>query len=1029
MNLPRLSIRQHVLTWMLSLVLVLFGVISYQRIGVDRLPQIDFPMLSIATVLPGADPDIIDASVTNIVESSVNAVSGIESIQSTSLPGVSVVMIQFELSKNIDTAFNEVQAKLNEVLKSLPTDAETPVLKKVEAGSQPVMWLALQGNNTLQQLNVYARNTIKKRLETISGVGDVVIAGERERTIRVNLDITKMAALNVSVDDVIHAFGMEHIKLPGGFITGVNNEHQLKLDLEEHSLPGVGRLIVAYNEQLPVHLDDIATVEDGLEDFRRFASYNGKPAVGLGLVKISGSNTVAIIKEARQRLKNEILPQLPHTMTLKTVVDDASLINAIIDGLQSHLVEGTLLAALVVWLFLRNLRSTLIVAIAIPVSLLGAVAGIYFAGFTFNTMTMLGLLLLIGVVVDDAIVVLENIFRHMEENPDAAHDEIADKGTSQVMFAVLASTLTLISLFGAVVFMEGIIGRFIASFAVVVVIGVIISLFVSLTLTPMLCARYLRIVKRHGRTYRFLETAFQGLDHGYRVMLAFSINRRMLIVLLAALVVYSSGWFMSQLGKGFMPDEDQGRFIVSIKTPLGSSINYTIDRLQRVEDMLIQHAEIHGLFSTIGTGDQGQVNQGQIYVSLIPREQRTLHQKEILEEVRDELSRVPGVKAFASPVPIIGGQRGEPLQFVLKGPKLKKVAELSQKLVTRLQAIPEIGTLDTNLQLDMPQITVKLDREKARNVGLNTATIGNTLRVLVGGMNVAKYNDDPGDGERYDIRLQASKLIKQPDDLYRIFLRNRNGDMVRLDTIAKLESKLGAATIGRYKLQYAATFYATPTIPEGDASEIVIKQAKKILPIGYQIELIGRAKEFKKTVGYILFAFATGLILVYMTLASQFNSFVQPLIVMTAQPLAIIGGVFSLWLAGHSLNIYSMIGMVLLVGLVAKNSILLIDLTNQLRRQGKSINEALLEACPIRMRPVLMTSLTVIISMLPAALGTGEGSDTNAPLAVAVIGGMVSSTLLTLIVVPAVYSLVENGVLHFHRWTEKIHQKNRLKNA
>jgi len=1029
MNLPRLSIRQHVLTWMLSLVLILFGVISYQRIGVDRLPQIDFPMLSIATVLPGADPDIIDASVTNIVESSVNAVSGIESIQSTSLPGVSVVMIQFELSKNIDTAFNEVQAKLNEVLKSLPTDAETPVLKKVEAGSQPVMWLALQGNNTLQQLNVYARNTIKKRLETISGVGDVVIAGERERTIRVNLDITKMAALNVSVDDVIHAFGMEHIKLPGGFITGVNNEHQLKLDLEEHSLPGVGRLIVAYNEQLPVHLDDIATVEDGLEDFRRFASYNGKPAVGLGLVKISGSNTVAIIKEARQRLKNEILPQLPHTMTLKTVVDDASLINAIIDGLQSHLVEGTLLAALVVWLFLRNLRSTLIVAIAIPVSLLGAVAGIYFAGFTFNTMTMLGLLLLIGVVVDDAIVVLENIFRHMEENPDAAHDDIADKGTSQVMFAVLASTLTLISLFGAVVFMEGIIGRFIASFAVVVVIGVIISLFVSLTLTPMLCARYLRIVKRHGRTYRFLETVFQGLDHGYRAMLAFSINRRMLIVLLAALVVYSSGWFMSQLGKGFMPDEDQGRFIVSIKTPLGSSINYTIDRLQRVEDMLKQHAEIHGLFSTIGTGDQGQVNQGQIYVSLIPREQRTLHQKEILEEVRDELSRVPGVKAFASPVPIIGGQRGEPLQFVLKGPKLKKVAELSQKLVTRLQAIPEIGTLDTNLQLDMPQITVKLDREKARNVGLNTATIGNTLRVLVGGMNVAKYNDDPGDGERYDIRLQASNLIRQPDDLYRIFLRNRNGDMVRLDTVAKLESKLGAATIGRYKLQYAATFYATPTIPEGDASEIVIKQAKKILPIGYQIELIGRAKEFKKTVGYILFAFATGLILVYMTLASQFNSFVQPLIVMTAQPLAIIGGVFSLWLAGHSLNIYSMIGMVLLVGLVAKNSILLIDLTNQLRRQGKSINDALLEACPIRMRPVLMTSLTVIISMLPAALGTGEGSDTNAPLAVAVIGGMVSSTLLTLIVVPAVYSLVENGGLHFHRWTEKIHQKDRLKNA
>jgi len=1015
MNIPKLSIRQHVLTLMLSLVLILFGVISYQRIGVDRLPEIDFPMLSVATVLPGADPEIIDASVTNLVESAVNGVSGIESIQSSSLAGVSVVMIQFDLSKNIDTAFNEVQAKLNEILQVLPIEAKTPVLKKVEAGSQPVMWLALQGNNTLQQLNVYAKNIIKKRLETISGVGDVLIAGERKRTIRMNLDINKMAAQGVSVDEVIRAFGMEHIKLPGGFITGVNREHQLKLDLEYHSIERLGNLIVAYHDQLPVYLNDIGDIEDGLEDFRRFASYNGEPAVGLGLVKISGSNTVAIIDEAKRRLQSEILPQLPPTMTLNTVVDDARLITAIVEGLQLHLIEGTLLAALVVLLFLRNMRSTLIVATAIPVSLLGAIAGIYFVGFTFNTMTMLGLLLLIGVVVDDAIVVLENIFRHMEEDPDAPHDVMAEKGTTQVMFAVLASTLTLVSLFGAVVFMEGIIGRFIGSFAVVVVIGVLISLFVSLTLTPMLCARYLRVVKRHGKFYRRMESVFQNMESGYRRILSFALSKRLLVLIAASLVVYSSGWFMGQLGKAFMPDEDEGRFIVSIKTPLGSSIDYTIDRLQKVETILKQHSEIHGLFSSIGTGDQGQVNQGQIYVSLTPREQRNRHQKYILEQVREELTRVPGVKAFASPVPIIGGSRGEPLQFVLKGPNLDKVAELSQQVVQRLQAIPEIGSLDTNLQLDMPQVTLKLDREKARNVGLDTAMIGNTLRVLVGGFDVAKYNDEPGDGERYNIRLQATSLLKHPDDLYKIFLRNRSGDLIRLDTVAHLESKLGAATIGRYKLQYAATFFATPTIPEGDAAEIVLNEVKDILPVGYQVELIGKAKEFSKTVGFIMFAFATGLILVYMTLASQFNSITQPFIVMTAQPLAIVGGVFGLWIAGQSLNIYSMIGMVLLVGLVAKNSILLIDLTNQIRQEGKGINDALLKACPIRMRPVLMTSLTIIISMLPAAMGAGAGSDTNAPLAVAVIGGMISSTLLTLIVVPAVYSLVEHGLVRLQR--------------
>ncbi len=1018
MNLPALSIKQYVLTTMLSLVLVLFGVISYQRIGVDRLPKIDFPMLSVATILPGADPDVIDASVTNVVESAVNSVSGIESIQSSSLSGMSVVIIQFELKKNINTAFNEVQAKLNEVLQQLPTDARTPVLKKVEAGSQPIMWLALQGNNTLQQLNVYARNVIKKRLETISGVGDVVIAGERKRTIRINLSIDKMAALGITVGQVIQAFGLEHIKLPGGFITSVKRERELKLDLEYHHVKNLGKLIVGYHRHIPVYLNEISQIKDGLEDFRRFASYNGKPAVGLGLVKISGSNTVAIINEAKERLRTEILPQLPPSMQLHTVVDDASLITAIIDGLKSHLFEGTLLAALVVWLFLRNLRSTLIIATAIPVSLLGAIAGIYFAGYTFNTMTMLGLLLLIGVVVDDAIVVLENIFRHMEEDPATPVSVLAEKGTLQVMFAVVASTATLLSLFGAVVFMGGIIGRFISSFAVVVVIGVIISLFVSLTLTPMLCARFLRVRQTHGHFYRLLGSAFQALDRGYKNILHFAIGQRLLILILAALVVYSSGWFMGQLGKGFMPNEDEGRFIVSFKTPLGSSIYYTRDRMQQAEKILRQNTNIRGLFSTIGTGDRGQVNQGQIYVSLIPREQRKDNQVEIIEQVRRELAPVPGIKAFAAPVPIVGGQRGEPLQFVLKGPNLSKVAELSAKLAKKLQQIPQIGKLDTDLELNMPQTVLSVDRAKAYSVGLDTRTIANTLRVLVGGFDVAKYNDDPGDGERYDIRLKTGSGLHHAYDLKKIYLRSRNGNLVRLDTVAKLTSKLGPAVIGRYKLQYAATFFDTPTIAEGDAAEIVLKVAKTMLPTGYQIELIGRAKAFSKTVGYVMFAIVTGLILVYMTLASQFNSFIQPLIVMVAQPLAVIGGVFGLWLANESLNIYSMIGMVLLIGLVAKNSILLIDLTNKLRAQGQSVNGALLEACPIRMRPILMTSLTIIISMLPAAMGVGAGSDTNAPLAVAVIGGMISSTLLTLVVVPVVYSLVENGQLHLSRWLQ-----------
>jgi len=1011
MNLAAFSIKNHVLTYMLSLVLILFGVISYNRIGVDRMPKIEFPVLSVSTILPGGDPSIIDASVTNIIESAVNSISGIEDIQSSSMAGVSMVSVKFELSKNIDTAFNEMQAKINEVIRLLPTDAETPIVKKVEVASAPIMWLSLEGDRTLQQLNLYAKNIIKKRIETVSGVGSVLIAGERERTIRINLDVQRMAGLSIAVDDVINAFQREHIKLPGGFVVSTSREQQLKLDLEYHSLDDLKNLVINYRDHLPVYLHEVADIEDALEDFRRYASYNGVPNVGLGLNKIAGANSVAIIKEAKRRLDEEILPKLPPGMKLKIIIDDGDLITEIIDGLKAHLLEGTLLAALVVWLFLKSIRSTLIVATAIPVSLMGAIAAIYFAGFTFNTMTMLGLLLLIGVVVDDAIVVLENVFRHMEKNPQASPEAVAIKATDQVIFAIIAATFTLVSLFGAVVFMDGIIGRFINSFAVVVVFGVIISLFVSVTLTPMLCAKYLRIKKNHGTVFNFLESFFVGMERLYIMLLDFVIANRGTIIIAATLIVLSSGWFLGQLGKGFSPEEDKARFIVSLKAPLGTNINYTLEKLDEVETLLQKHAEIDGLFSTIGTGNQGQVNKARIYVSLLPREERKLHQNKIIDKVRLSLINIPGVKIFVAPVAIIGGDRGEPLQFVLKGPNLSTVAELATKLTHKLELIPEIGRLDTNLQLDMPELKLIPNRENAKDTGVDAYSISTALRVLAGGMDVAKYNDDPGDGERYDIRLKAiSGSTTSENDLNNIYLRNQQNQLVRLDSVADFESTLGPAVISRFNLQYAATFYSTPTIPEGDAAVLVLDAAKDLLPTGYQVELIGRAKEFSKTANHVIFAFVTGLLLVYMTLASQFNSFIQPLIVMVAQPLAIIGGIFSLWLGDHSLNIYSMIGLVLLVGLVAKNSILLIDLTNELRTQGRTINEALKEACPIRLRPVLMTSLTVILSMIPAASGIGAGSDTNAPLAVAVIGGMVSSTLLTLVVVPAVYSLVEHGL-------------------
>ncbi len=1014
MTLPELSIHRHVFAYMLSGVLILFGIISYQRIGVDQFPSIEFPIISIITTLPGANPSVVDASVTNLIESAVNTVPGIESIQSSSLPSISIVAVQFQLEKDIDVSFNEIQAKVNTILQNLPTDAETPIVNKLEVGGSPIMWLALQGDRTLQELNQYARNVLKKRLETIDGVGEVLIGGERERTIRVHLNVERMASMGITPGEVFAAFQREHLKLPGGYLTSRQQEDLLKLDLEFHSISELQQLIVTYRDRLPVHLHEIAHIEDGLAEARQFASFNGQSAVGLGIVKVSNANTVAIIKEVENRLKNHILPQLPPGLELRIASNDADYIQEIITSLQDHLVEGTLLAALVVLIFLKNLRSTLIITTAIPVSLLGAIAAIYFAGHTFNIMTLLGLLLLIGVVVDDAIVVLENIFRQREKYPNADPKQITIEAANQVAFAVLAATFTLVALFATVVFMEGIIGRFLRPFAIVVTLGVLVSLFVSITLTPMLCARYLRVEHKHGWLYRIIEAPFHWTEALYRLFLRLTLRFRWTVIFIAIATVYSSGYFFAQLGKGFTPDEDEGRFLVSFKTPLGSTLEYTQNRLLEIEKVLRIQPEVASYFSTIGTGSRGQVNQGTVFVRMTPYQERTVKQYELIPRLRPLLDMIPGVQAFPAPVPIIGGERGEPLQFLLQGSDLYEIARLAKELQTLLSNKPEIGYVDLDLQLELPEVTVQLNRAKSEELGLSTQSVVQALWVMAGGVKVAKYNDEPGDGERYDIYLKAGEgTFVQPSDLKNIYLKSPQGHMVRLDTVASFQASVGAATISRYNLQYAAAFFATPSISEGEAADLVKQEAAQLLPVGYTVKLIGRAEEFGKTVNYLLFAFVTGLILVYMVLASQFNSFIQPLIVMIAQPLAIIGGVFGLWLMGDTLNIYSMIGLVLLVGLVAKNSILLIDLTNQLRSQGHTIQEALLEACPIRMRPVLMTSLTIILALLPAAMGIGAGSDTNGPLAVAVIGGMVSSTLLTLVVVPAVYSLVENFFVYF----------------
>ena len=1016
MTIPELSIKRHVLAWMLSGLLVLFGIISYQRIGVDRFPYIEFPIISITTTLQGANPDIVDASVTNIIETSINTTPGIEHIQSTSSPGVSSITITFSLDKDIDVAYNEVQSKVNQILRRLPSDADPPIVRKVETNAEPIMWLALRGDRTVQQLNLYGYNVLKKKLETINGVGEVRLGGRRDRTIRVNVLPERMTAYKITASDLIEGFKREHVQVAGGFLVGQSSERLVKLDLEFHKLSDLANMVVAYRDGAAVKLRDVAELEDGVTDYRQLARFKGETTVGLGLIKVANANTVAIIDEVEKRLDKDIRPNLPPGLSIEVSTNEALYIKEIVNALKEHLVEGTLLAAFIVWLFLRSFRSTLIIATAIPVSLLGAVAVMYFGGFTFNTMTLLALLLLIGVVVDDAIVVLENIFRH-RETIDKDPVSAAINGSNEVVFAVIAATLSLVCIFAPVIFMDGIIGKFFKSFAVVVTFGVLVSLLVSLTLTPMLCSRYLKVEPEHGRFYRWLDRAFERMDRLYIAMLDWSLLHRWKVVLLTVLVVLSSTFFFSKVQKEFVPEADEGRFVISFKTPLGSSLEYTNSRLELIEQVLAKYPdEIASYFTTIGLGQQGQVNQGNANVRLKDRRERKLSQQELVAKLRADLEKIPGVRAFPAPVSIVRGQRPEKLQFNLTGPNLQQLGVLAKDLQQKLNETPGMGKVDLDLQLDLPQLVMRIDRVRAASFGISASDIATAVSLYSGGIDVAQFNDDPGDGQRYEIRLKAKEgSISQDADLAKIYLRSASGDLVRLDSVASFKQELGAAVIGRFDLQYAANLYASPTVPLSDAINHVKTYAAELLPPGYETRFTGQAEELAKTIRNMSFVFALALVLLYMVLASQFNSFLQPLIVMLAQPLAIIGGVMALYLTGHTLNIFSMIGLVLLIGLVAKNSILLVDLTNQLREKGVAIDDALKRACPIRMRPVLMTSMTIILALLPAALGFGAGSETNGPLSVAVIGGMISSTLLTLVVVPSVYSLAMHGQQRFER--------------
>ena len=1011
MSLPEVSVRRFVFAVMINLVIVLFGLISVNRISIDRSPDIDFSLISVTTVLPGANPDVVDSSVTNIIEGAVNSIPGIDDVRSRSAPGVSNVFIQFLLEKDLDIAFNEVQSKVGQINSQLPDEAETPIISKIETGEIPIIWLALRGNRTLQDLSVYAKNVLKRKLETIDGVGSIVIGGEQERNIRVNLDFDRMSAFGITVQDIIMAFRNEHIKLPGGFLIDNSKEDLLKLDLESHNVEEIEDIIVTYDRNRAIKIKDIAEVKDDVRDLRSMGRFNGDPSIGIGVTKIRGENTVEIIEKVKAKIKSDIEPTLPAGMTLDIGTDDSSYIYELISGLGQNIFVGFIIASLIVLLFLRSYSSMAIVSITIPVSLFGAIFIMYAFGLTLNTMTMLALLLLIGIVVDDAIVVLENAQRNLNEDTPEERIRASITGANEVFLPIVSSTLVLVALFTVVFFMEGIAARFFRSFGVVVSTGVLVSTFVALTLTPTLASKFLKTKKESNRVFDGFNRRFTVIENRYREMIEWSLNEKKKVLSYAGLFVLLSFVGFTQLSGGFFPEEDEGQFTITVKTPVGTGIDYTNDRLSVVENLLEEYEDIESYFTIMGSGIESQaVNIGVVYVRLTPSNVRGYKQYEIIPILRERLNKIPGIKAFPAPMSFASGTRGEAMQFTVSGPDLNILNESINAFLSRLAETPELGDVDSSIELNLPQVNLEIKRELASEMGLSTRLIAEAANIFAGGIDVARFNDAVGDGERYKVRLKG-QYDMSIDDLDKIYLRTPSKELVRLDTVATFKETVGPSEITRLDRMYSAYFYSDPTTSLSNAIQLIEDAAAETLPVGYEVGFFARAKEFKRTSNQMLFAFLTGLILVYMVLASQFNSFRQPLIVMISQPLAVIGGTFGIWIVGSDLNIFSMTGLVLLTGLVAKNSILLIDRTNQERQKGLEIDEALLNACPRRLRPILMTSLTLILAMMMPALGIGSGVELSQPLAIAIVGGMISSTFLTLVIVPIIYSSAEKRKL------------------
>ncbi len=1014
MSLSDLSIQRPILTWMMTLALIVFGVLGYQRLGMDQFPTMEFPMLTVSAELAGASPEGMEEDVTDVLEEQLNTIAGVRKIRSQTFPGAAQITVEFGLGTNLDIAAQEVRDKVARVRKLLPDDMEIPNVGNFNPNDQPILWIPFKSKLPAVDASEYIRREVKPVFETIPGVAGVAMFGQMNRNIRIWLDGDELRSRGLSAGDVHAALKREHIEVPGGMIESGRIEYGIKTDAEFTTLAGLERLVVAHRSNTPIHLSDVARVEDGAQDIRVVSRYNGITTVGIGIRKQSGGNSVSIIDEVYSRL-DTISESLPEGLSIDSSVgfiDFSRSIREAVAEAKFTLVFGAALAVFTVFVFLRRTRPTLIVAAAIPISLIASFGLVWLFGYTLNTMTLLGMTLAVGVVIDDAIVVLENIERHREAGENAR--DAARKGTREIAFAATAATVSVAAVFLPVIFVEGIVGSFMGSFGLTVAGSVLISLFVALTLTPMLAARMPPPKERsHGSIYHRLELALLATERGYKRMLDLTLAHRGKTVAVALCTVGISFAFGSDLDTEFFPSSDGGIFFAQIEAPPGSSVAATLEYLSMDEQWMLDQPEIAGLFSAVGsTGSSGPSlpNHGMMFGSLSPRDERDRSVQEIIAEARATLAKIPGrVIRIFNPGAMMRGGSGGSFEVQLRGNlPLEELAALSDQMIAALEARGGLVDLDKSLKLGLPEVRVIPDREKAAALGVDSQTIASEIQLMIGGMDVGIFKEA---GRRFDIRMRLEEEDRSdPDAVRRLYVRSKTGELVELGNV--VQTQLGAApsAITRTDRQRSVTISANlagKTL--GEAVEDAQQVAAEILPRGVKLELAGQAQDMIESARQFGVAILLGILVIYMVLAAQFESLVHPFTVMLALPLAIVGALGGLWIAGATINLFSMIGIVLLFGLVTKNSILLVDYANQLRSQGMDKVTAMRTAAPVRMRPVLMTAISMIFGVLPAALGIGPGAESRAPMAIATAAGMFSSTLLTLLVVPVFYLLFDDA--------------------